>query len=41
MSISKQRTLDYLELEWGTYKDIESWLVDDVIVHYDEHPIRA
>ena len=41
MSISKQRTLDYLELEWGTYEDIESWLVDDVIVHYDEHSIPA
>jgi hypothetical protein len=41
MSICKQRTLDYLELEWGTYKDIESWLVDDVIVRYDEPPIPA
>jgi hypothetical protein len=41
MSISKQRTLDYLELEWGTYRDIESWLVDDVMLHYDERPILA
>jgi hypothetical protein len=22
-------------------KDIESWLVDDVVGHYDEHPIPA
>ena len=39
MSITKQCTLDYVELEWGTY--IEDWLVADVVAHYEEHPIPA
>jgi hypothetical protein len=70
VSITKQRAIDYVEREWGTYwsdddlfehyeslrlalidlverlpedafrnKDIEGWLADDVVRHYEEHPI--
>ena len=70
MSITKQRAIDYVEREGGTYwsdddlfkhyeslrlalidlverlpedaflnKDIEGWIADDLVRHYDEHPI--